>query len=258
MSKILRYAGTYNIVGTDTLTLDAPNTTITGNLTVQGVSTTVESTTLAIEDNIIVLNKNETGPNITLGTAGIEISRGSSSNNAKFLFDETGTKFKVLLGSSYAKLAGLDPTANEDFATKYYVDNVISSAATNKIYQQDSNVTVTDSGSNGNITVSADNTIVSFFNSTGFNTSNLRINSSGITNTVANGNIKLNTTGIGEVVISNTATLSYSTAPTGEASKGKVYANSAAGGGTGLYFVNDTTSGELVSKSKAIIYALIF
>ena len=257
MSKILRYTGTYNIVGTNTLTLDSPNVTITGNLTVQGISTTVESTTISIQDNIIVLNKNETGSGITLGTAGIEISRGVSSN-AKFLFDETGTKFKALIGGAYAKLAGATPIDNEDFATKYYVDNSLSTVATNIIYQQDSNVTVTDSGSNGNITVSADNTLISYFNSTGFNTSNLRINSSGITNTVANGNILLNTTGIGEVVISNTATLTYSIAPTGEASKSKVYANTIGGGGTGLYFVSNTTSGELVSKSKAIIYALIF
>jgi hypothetical protein len=56
MSKILRYTGTYNIVGSDTLTLDSPNVTITGNLIVQGVSTTVESTILAIQDNIIILN----------------------------------------------------------------------------------------------------------------------------------------------------------------------------------------------------------
>jgi len=257
MSKILRYIGTYNIVGPDTLTLDSPNVTITGNLTVQGNVTTVESTTLLIEDNIIVLNIGEDGSTITLGTAGIEISRGTS-DNAKFLFNEIGTKFTAMLGSSYAKLAGATPVDNEDFATKYYVDNTISNLTTNTIYQQDSNVTVSDSGSNGNITVNADNTLISFFNSTGFNTSNLRINSSGITNTVTNGNIKLNTTGIGEVVISNTATLTYSIAPTGETSKSKVYANTIGGGGTGLYFVSNTTSGELVSKSKAIIYALIF
>jgi len=34
--------------------------------------------------------------------------------------------------------------------------------------------------------------------------------------------------------------------------------SAAAGGGTGVYFVDGSTSDELVSKSKAIVYGLIF
>jgi hypothetical protein len=37
-----------------------------------------------------------------------------------------------------------------------------------------------------------------------------------------------------------------------------LYADTAAGGGTGVYFVDGSTSDELVSKSKAIVYGLIF
>lgn len=56
------------------------NTTIEGNLTVKGLSTTVNSTNLEITDNIILVNKDEVGSGVSLGTAGIEVNRGSLSN----------------------------------------------------------------------------------------------------------------------------------------------------------------------------------
>jgi hypothetical protein len=37
-----------------------------------------------------------------------------------------------------------------------------------------------------------------------------------------------------------------------------LYANAAGGGGSGVYFVDGSTSDELVSKSKAIVYGIIF
>lgn len=37
-----------------------------------------------------------------------------------------------------------------------------------------------------------------------------------------------------------------------------LYANTQGSGGTGLYFVDGTTSDELVSKAKAIVYSIIF
>jgi hypothetical protein len=53
------------------------NAVITGNLTVQGTQTSVESTVTQIKDNVITLNKGETGAGITLGLGGIELDRGS-------------------------------------------------------------------------------------------------------------------------------------------------------------------------------------
>ena len=47
-------------------------------------------------------------------------------------------------------------------------------------------------------------------------------------------------------------------APTQVAGATLLYAATAGGGGTGLYFVDSSTSDELVSKSKAIVYGLIF
>jgi hypothetical protein len=72
--------------------VDVGTVIVTGDLVVQGETTTVNTTNLAIEDNIIVLNKNQTGAGITLaspisGRAGIEINRGNRPAG-QFLFDE--------------------------------------------------------------------------------------------------------------------------------------------------------------------------
>jgi len=64
--------------GTGDILLDAGQTTITGNLTVQGTTTTVNSETVTIADNIIVLNSNEVGT--PTENAGIEVERGTSTN----------------------------------------------------------------------------------------------------------------------------------------------------------------------------------
>ena len=72
--------------------VDVGTVIVTGDLVVQGETTTVNTTNLAIEDNIIVLNKNQTGNGITLaspisGRAGIEINRGNRPAG-QLLFDE--------------------------------------------------------------------------------------------------------------------------------------------------------------------------
>jgi hypothetical protein len=71
---------------------DVGTVIVTGDLVVQGETTTINTTNLSIEDNIIVLNKNQTGAGITLaspisGRSGVEIGRGSRPAG-QFLFDE--------------------------------------------------------------------------------------------------------------------------------------------------------------------------
>jgi len=65
---------------------------IDGNLTVSGTTTTVNSETVTIADNIIVLNSNETGSPFEDG--GIEIERGTSSNKS-LTWNETDDKWTV-------------------------------------------------------------------------------------------------------------------------------------------------------------------
>lgn len=76
------------------ITLDTGTNTglvfITGNLNVQGDLTTISTTNLVIEDNIITLNKGETGFGVSKTISGIEIDRGIATlGNARILWDES-------------------------------------------------------------------------------------------------------------------------------------------------------------------------
>jgi len=71
---------------------------VTGNLVVEGDTLTVEAENLDVNDNIITLNKGETGPGITLRYSGLEIDRGTL-DNASFYFDENDDSFNFVTGS---------------------------------------------------------------------------------------------------------------------------------------------------------------
>lgn len=70
----------------------AQDLTVTGNLTVNGSTTTLNTETLAVEDNLIVLNSNVTSTPST--NAGIEVERGSAAN-ASIYWDETADKWYI-------------------------------------------------------------------------------------------------------------------------------------------------------------------
>jgi hypothetical protein len=105
-TSVVRVPGDYQIVtSTGGVVIDVQNTgtqhnatsgtvTIYGNLDVIGAQTYIESTTTNILDNIIFLNAGETNNYITLGTAGIAISRGSvttTTNAATMLYDDNAS-----------------------------------------------------------------------------------------------------------------------------------------------------------------------
>lgn len=64
--------------------------TITGDLKVLGETTTIDTTNLNIEDNIILLNKGELGAGVTEVVSGLEVDRGSLLNS-QIVFDESAT-----------------------------------------------------------------------------------------------------------------------------------------------------------------------
>lgn len=80
---------------------------VTGNLVVNGTTTTVNTTELDVADNTIVLNDGETASGVSAGSAGIEIDRGSL-NNAKVYFNETDDKWYMSNGGSAVAIAGTD------------------------------------------------------------------------------------------------------------------------------------------------------
>ena len=101
MSKVTRVSnGDYKVIVQDggTITLDTTNglnnfngrVVITGSLEVLGTRTYVESTDMRIEDNIIILTKDNTSAGIPASLSyrsGIEVERGSSPN-ALMVYDE--------------------------------------------------------------------------------------------------------------------------------------------------------------------------
>ena len=75
---------------------------INGDLTVQGTTTTVNSNTVSIGDNIVVLNGDETGT--PTQNAGIEVERGTS-NNVSLRWNETVDLWQVTTdGTAYQDL----------------------------------------------------------------------------------------------------------------------------------------------------------
>jgi len=98
MSRILKVSQSdyrLQVQSGGSITLDtgsnAGTVVITGNLDVKGTTTTVESSTTTVKDNILQLNYGQTGNGIssTLGyQAGIQIGRGNYSD-AKLVFDES-------------------------------------------------------------------------------------------------------------------------------------------------------------------------
>tara|TARA_B100001057_G_scaffold487831_1_gene571182 strand:- start:6930 stop:11687 length:4758 start_codon:yes stop_codon:yes gene_type:complete len=86
------------------------NAVVSGDLTVSGSVTTTLSETVNIEDNIIVLNSNETGAPTANG--GIEINRGTS-DSAALNWNETSDAFELKVGTAAADLTINDLTVNE-------------------------------------------------------------------------------------------------------------------------------------------------
>jgi hypothetical protein len=87
------------------------NVTVGGNLTVSGTTTTINSTNTNLQDNIITLNKGETGPGVTAGTAGIEIDRGTGQDLATFKWNESTSRWESRLGSNLTAFASSNVTA---------------------------------------------------------------------------------------------------------------------------------------------------
>lgn len=78
--------------GTNVTVGSSRNLVVSGNLTVEGTTTTIDSNTVNIGDNILVLNADETGA--ASQDAGIEIERGTDDNK-KFYWDETNNIWRT-------------------------------------------------------------------------------------------------------------------------------------------------------------------
>lgn len=93
--------GAQSVGTTDNVTFN--NATVNGNLTVNGTTTSINTETITLDDNVIVLNNNATGA--PSANAGIEIERGDSTN-VSLRWNETNDKWELTTdGSTYADIA---------------------------------------------------------------------------------------------------------------------------------------------------------
>ena len=141
MSKYLNIDGNYKVSVTDngTITLDTGsgigNVIVTGNLIVEGETTTINTSQLTIEDRIITLNTNgasggQISPDGGQQVSGIEINRGAS--DAYWVFDENiGTESegpgawvgRVGSSGSSGQIVGIRTTSIDTAGTDLYLIN---------------------------------------------------------------------------------------------------------------------------------------
>ena len=112
---------------------------IVGNLQVTGTTTTVNSETVTIDDNIIVLNNN-----VSTGTptedGGVQVRRGASTS-ASFIWTETGTLWKAGLAGSEVAVSRYFPGT---FTNATLVSGILTIA--HNLGRQFLPVTIADNG----------------------------------------------------------------------------------------------------------------
>ena len=104
MGQVLHTNGNYEVrtaEGGTILLNTGPDTgfvKVSGTLIVHGPTVTVESETMTIKDNIIVLNEGETGSGITLGFSGVRVDRGSEPP-VNILYNESDDAWSLVTGN---------------------------------------------------------------------------------------------------------------------------------------------------------------
>ena len=184
------------------------DTTVTGNLTVQGNLTYINVTELNVKDPFILVNASNTA---TYAANSGLMTHTSNSTYAGIRYNITSGQWQ--LNTSTPDPQGNDPSGWTPIAT-------------------------------GNAAVPGGaNTAVQFNNSGVFG------GNAGLTFDYATSRLTL----------TGTAALAYQSAPpTTVANAATMVANTAGSGGTGIYFTNGSNQDELISKSKAIVFSIIF
>lgn len=127
-----------NVSSTGTGTFN--NLTVNGNLVVEGTTTTLNTATLDVEDNIITLNSNTSGS--ATADAGIEIERGTDTN-VSLIWNETTDKWTI--GSQTFVAATVEANVT---------GNLTGNVDTGGLTINDNNITATQSNDDINLITS--------------------------------------------------------------------------------------------------------
>jgi hypothetical protein len=128
--------------------------TIGGDLTVNGTTTTIDSTTLVIEDPLLTLAKNNSGGDANTFDQGLFFNRGSL-DNVSFIWDESADQF------AFAVTSGEDGTTAGNITIDSYANirlgvATASDVETATVSAADGTLSMTLANSTGNITTTAD------------------------------------------------------------------------------------------------------
>ena len=277
MSKTVRSSADYTIKtgtgasGSNAIFLDSQRTIVQGTLEVKGTQTNVDSTTLNVEDNFIVVARNNSGPADI--DAGIMVERGAA-NNAAFYWNEGEDVFKAvttttgagsnnsITDTALAKIMAGEPTNGSHVATKTYVDAQVAGGGFNIGFRGDDSAVVAVTSGNSVHIAGATNlsTAATEADTVTITLDSDLTNITSITSDASNGNLTLKANGTGDIVVNDTLTFSGAASTPTASAVTKLYNKTAGGGGTGLYFINSNissgTEGELISKSKATALAI--
>ena len=331
MSKVLRVgASNYKVAVNNggTITLDVGTSpgkvVVTGDLIVQGETTSINTTQITIEDQILILNKgfdaNGNALDFAAGiedngsgrVAGIEITRGSNPSYppARMVFDETITWFDSQSGTTKSGAFSISADNNNNFMIGLRTNAIITKDNADLVFSVGTG-TLSVRGSVGNYedrctdpddipnVQFVDDFVVSYFETTppeflkvgdsvlqiyddsedpetllqlrlnnepaaewrpgSFEVQNIRIAGNEISTITSNQDLIISSDGSGSVVVNDVLKLTISSDPAYEVDGVKVYAKTQAYGGSGIFFVNkENNRDELISKSKAIAYSMIF
>jgi hypothetical protein len=128
---------TVTVDGSTALTVDASGVVVSGNFTVSGTTTTVNSNTIALADNIITLNSDTTG--VPTQNAGVEVERGDEANvqlrwnegSQKWTFTNNGATYVPMATSTDDLTEG---STNQYFSTTRARNAINASSATGVSY----------------------------------------------------------------------------------------------------------------------------
>ena len=277
MAKTVRTSGDYTIKtgagsgGSNAIFLDSQRTVVEGNLEVKGTQTSVDSTSLKVEDNFIIVARNNSGPADI--DAGIMVERGAA-NNAAFYWNEGDDVFKAVVtatsagsnnaiaDTAMAKIRVAEPAHSSDAATKNYVDSQVAGGGFSISFRgDDSTVVAVTSGNTVDIAGGTNISTVAAEPDTVTVSIDRDLNGiDSISTDRSNQDLLLTANGTASVVIEDVLTFSNAASTPAATAITKIYNKTAAGGGTGLYFNNSAiksgTEDELISKSKATALAI--
>jgi hypothetical protein len=291
---------------------------ISGDLVVEGNTTTVSSEDLSIRDNIITVNDGETGAGVTLDEAGLLVDRGTEVNGL-FVWDETvtwtdpvtegsitgawhaknvnggivgirtnsittggGDLYLINSGTGVISVTGTnnyeDQVTDDDHVPnkKYLVDYVDSTLSANlpiriedgtvasKTYVEAQDFETTSLPSV--IAIGIDESVVATIGATQTDIYGLRIEGTHLQVIDSNEDLILSAAGTGLVRVDDMLQINSvpgvddaTTVPSAPLDGVTIYTNSEDAGGTGVFFVNqDSSSGELISKNKALVFSMVF